>query len=265
VVIEDAAQAVGAELDGRPVGSFGSFGILSFGRGKGLTGGGGGALLCNDERAELLVRAPGIVRQLNVGAKGIGELIRATAQWMLARPSIYAVPQALPFLALGETVYHEPSEPRRMSTIATAVLNEVWERSHAAVDVRRRNATRLLSTVKASKAFVAVNVSSHADPGYLRLPVLAASREIAHDSQRQARIGVIRGYPMPLPQLHAAHTCCVNCNEKFPGAALLAEQLITLPTHGLLNENDLRALERWLATFGTATRILDAPAKSPSY
>jgi dTDP-4-amino-4,6-dideoxygalactose transaminase len=70
---------------------------------------------------------------------------------------------------------------------------------------------------------------------------------------------------MPLPQLHAAHACCVNCNEKFPGAALLAEQLITLPTHGLLNENDLRALERWLATFGTATRILDAPAKSPSY
>ena len=39
-VIEDAAQAIGATWRGRPVGSNGALGVLSFGRGKGLNGGG---------------------------------------------------------------------------------------------------------------------------------------------------------------------------------------------------------------------------------
>ena len=51
VLIEDAAQGAGAVCGGRPLGSIGAFGVLSFGRGKGITGGRGGALLANDERA----------------------------------------------------------------------------------------------------------------------------------------------------------------------------------------------------------------------
>ena len=47
IVIEDAAQAVGARLGGRPAGSLGRYAVLSFGRGKGMTGGRGGALLLN--------------------------------------------------------------------------------------------------------------------------------------------------------------------------------------------------------------------------
>jgi hypothetical protein len=39
VVVEDAAQAAGGTLHNRPVGTQGSLAVLSFGRGKGLTGG----------------------------------------------------------------------------------------------------------------------------------------------------------------------------------------------------------------------------------
>jgi dTDP-4-amino-4,6-dideoxygalactose transaminase len=48
-VIDDAAQAVGATVGGRAVGTFGDFGILSFGVEKVVFGLGGGALLCNHE------------------------------------------------------------------------------------------------------------------------------------------------------------------------------------------------------------------------
>lgn len=44
-VIDDAAQALGATIDERPVGSFGDLGILSFGREKICFGLGGGALV----------------------------------------------------------------------------------------------------------------------------------------------------------------------------------------------------------------------------
>ena len=47
-VIEDAAEALGANIEGRPCGSFGTFGVLSFNGNKIITTSGGGALLSND-------------------------------------------------------------------------------------------------------------------------------------------------------------------------------------------------------------------------
>ncbi|HEX2096180.1 MAG TPA: dTDP-4-amino-4,6-dideoxygalactose transaminase [Solirubrobacterales bacterium] len=57
-VIEDAAQGLHAALDGRPLGTFGQLGALSFHETKNVTCGEGGALIVNDEalmeRAEIL-------------------------------------------------------------------------------------------------------------------------------------------------------------------------------------------------------------------
>jgi len=49
ILIEDAAEAVGSTIHGKPVGTFGDFGILSFNRNKIITTSGGGALLLNGE------------------------------------------------------------------------------------------------------------------------------------------------------------------------------------------------------------------------
>ena len=48
VLIEDAAEALGSTAFGRPAGSFGTFGILSFNGNKIITTSGGGALLSDD-------------------------------------------------------------------------------------------------------------------------------------------------------------------------------------------------------------------------
>jgi len=47
-VIEDAAEALGSEINNKPCGGFGDFGILSFNGNKIITTSGGGALLSND-------------------------------------------------------------------------------------------------------------------------------------------------------------------------------------------------------------------------
>jgi dTDP-4-amino-4,6-dideoxygalactose transaminase len=57
-VVEDAAEALGATFGGRPAGSFGAAGVLSFNGNKIITTSSGGALLCHDgdaaERARYL-------------------------------------------------------------------------------------------------------------------------------------------------------------------------------------------------------------------
>jgi pyridoxal phosphate-dependent aminotransferase EpsN len=50
-LVEDAAEALGATAYGRPAGSFGRFGVLSFNGNKIITTGGGGALVSNDVEA----------------------------------------------------------------------------------------------------------------------------------------------------------------------------------------------------------------------
>ena len=50
-LIEDAAEALGATAYGRPAGSFGRFGVLSFNGNKIITTAGGGALVSNDVEA----------------------------------------------------------------------------------------------------------------------------------------------------------------------------------------------------------------------
>lgn len=54
-VIEDSAEALGANLDNKPCGSFGDFGVLSFNGNKIITTSGGGALLSNN--AEMIEKA----------------------------------------------------------------------------------------------------------------------------------------------------------------------------------------------------------------
>jgi dTDP-4-amino-4,6-dideoxygalactose transaminase len=50
--IEDAAEGLGSRYDGRVLGSFGQYGILSFNGNKMITTSGGGALVCPDQAAK---------------------------------------------------------------------------------------------------------------------------------------------------------------------------------------------------------------------
>lgn len=55
-LLEDAAEAIGARLQGRPAGSFGAAGALSFNGNKLVTSSGGGALVTDDEEAAARAR-----------------------------------------------------------------------------------------------------------------------------------------------------------------------------------------------------------------
>lgn len=245
VVIEDAAQAAGAVLRDRPAGTQASLALLSFGRGKGLTGGSGGALLAHDEvGARAVAYARGL---LGPARRGWKDLVSVTAQMLLERPHLYAVPAALPFLRLGETVHREPHPPRAASPVSCALVAATWELAEREVETRRRNAQRLLAAVgrDRTRAFEAIPTLADAKPGYLRLPLLASAQaRRALDAART--LGVMPSYPRALSDLEGFAARCANRDAGFPGARMLAARLCTLPTHGRLGERDLMRLEQWL-------------------
>ena len=249
VVIEDAAQAGGATLHTRPAGSQASLAVLSFGRGKGLTGGSGGALLAHDATGQ---RIRDRAKELLGGARrGWPELLAITAQFLLERPGVYALPAALPFLHLGETIHRTPQPLRGPTSASCSVVAATWQLAEREAEVRRSNAERLLRMLQWQPGFETIATPRDTRPGYLRLPVLAspnARRSAAQPAAR--RLGVMGGYPKVLCDLERFAARCMNRDSAFPGSRLLAARLCTLPTHGQLRTRDLERLALWIREAG---------------
>ena len=248
-VIEDAAQGAGASLAGKPLGTFGSMGILSFGRGKGCTGGRGGALLANDGAAMEALADAGAA--LGRRSRGWRELASIWAQWLFARPALYRIPASVPLLGLGETVYRNPTPPRQPSAVSARILSVTWSLTEREAARRRENAARLSLRVDLARECTSVSVPAAGLPGYLRLPILTSESARASARNGEARdLGIMPGYPSPLADLPVMGDRCVHSIPDLPGARQLSESLCTLPTHSKLAESDLLRLERWISENG---------------
>lgn len=238
-VIEDAAQGVGAEWRGKSLGFHGSYGILSFGRGKGLTGAGGGALLMNDERARTQARS--LKESLRSPSVRLQTIVALLAQWALARRWTYWIPAALPFVGLGETPYKSPKPAHRASDISIGVLCHGIADAEVEAAKRRGNVNRISPRRSRRDAVL------QALPGYLRFPHLLA-RPLCHSERRRARaLGVVLTYPTALVDLPRFGDRAQRPIPECPGARLLSEKLVTVPVHGALRPRDVELVASWFA------------------
>ena len=244
LLIEDAAQAHGSTWGDRSVGSFGDMTVLSFGRGKGWTGGGGGALLLRGAAAtvarNLHPMLPAHRHRMLSEAKSAAAL---TAQWVLGRPRLYGLPSSIPFLALGETVYHAPTPTLPMTRSSAAILLAGDEAATREVLYRRHNAAMYSSWWLGSDHPTVVGRPQMAhDSGALRFPVRLRGGWSALKGTEAARLGVAPGYPATLRDLGALQTVISNPDARLSGAEVLVRELVTLPTHSLVTAHDRQRL-----------------------
>jgi len=236
-VVEDAAQAMGAEHDGRPLGTLGDVGIFSLGRGKNITCGAGGIIVTSDHRIAASIAR--YYRRLPAASAAdmLKELARLVFMTVFIRPRLYWLPTALPFLRLGQTVYPRDIAIRRLSGMQAGLLRG-WRsrlaqsnhaRSETAIDLSRRLRLPL----------------PHGPRPYLRLPLLAATaaeRDRMVTRSHERGLGLSVAYPTPIneiPDLRAIFN-----GARFPSARRVADSLLTLPTHHWLSEADKRAIVR---------------------
>lgn len=238
VLIEDAAQGVGSRWGDRLGGTFGDATVLSFGRGKGWTGGGGGALMLRDPR---LIRELARRPEAGAGSWGARPFAGSLAQWALGRPSLYGLPRAVPGLALGETVYKPPSPVGPMSLVSAALVLATAQAAATEVEIRRERAERWRRTLPAGPwHFPSVPVGGAS--AYLRFPVVAADDSIRRRLLINLdRFGAASGYPRALNELEVSKGIVAAGRQRdLQGARTLASTLLTLPTHSRVADRDHR-------------------------
>ncbi|HKE82995.1 MAG TPA: DegT/DnrJ/EryC1/StrS family aminotransferase [Vicinamibacterales bacterium] len=235
-VVEDAAQAMGVDVQGRPLGTLGDVGVFSFGRGKHVTCGEGGVILT--DRARL---ASAIERE----CRGISAprpihtaiaFAKVALMYVCIRPWLYWIPASLPFLRLGETIFPTHIFLGRLSGMHAGLMRRMQVRMQRARRVRMNTAFDFRRRLR-------LGTRDGRDYPYLRLPVFAPTLEQKNhlsDVARRRGLGLGRGYPTAvneIPELRARFA-----GQAFPRARQAANQLVTIPTHHWLNDTDKQAI-----------------------
>lgn len=227
IVVDDAAQHAGATLDGVRGGALGAWGVLSFGRGKGLNAGGGGALLAPPD-------APALSRislSTSSAARAVADLAKVIATSCLSHPLLYWLPSSVPALELGATHYHPPVPPTQATLSQMALLPFAFQAESQALQQRRAAAQHYAHALADRDELLFAPPLDAANSGALRFPI-RLSREAAH---ALAPYGVVRSYPRLLDAYPPIRDRMVGEREPLPGASLLSETVHTLPTHALMS------------------------------
>lgn len=217
VHIEDGAQGLGASLSGRKVGLWGDFGLFSFGRGKPLPLGSGGALVSLDNPAVEGLEAV-------TGSKGYDQLAATACIQILSHPRLYGCLEALP-LGLGRTVF-DPGFKAASMPAAMGRLGRISMGSLRSLNEHRNRIARIYRDILPEEMIVPVPVG--ADPIFTRYPIMIQRPNI---SKSLTRLGARRMYPNAVVDAPEIQPYLSDHGYKTPGASSIAERLVTLPTH----------------------------------
>jgi perosamine synthetase len=235
-LIEDAAQAMGAECDGQRLGTLGDVGIFSLGRGKNITCGAGGIVLTSSRALGEAIAVH--YDRLNTPslAEQALDFARIVVLTIFVRPWLYWIPAGLPFLGLGRTTFPTRIRLQRLSGLRAGLLRG-W-RSRLAASNRGRAETAAYFARRLPSRF-----ARDGSRPWLRLPIVAPSgsarARVYADSQKRG-LGLSLAYPTPvneIPEIQSGFD-----GQRFPAARTLSERLLTLPTHHWLSEDDKRAI-----------------------
>jgi dTDP-4-amino-4,6-dideoxygalactose transaminase len=237
-LFDDAAQAMGASIGGKLVGTMGDVGLFSLSRGKNMTAVDGGIVLTDrDDVAEGLTAM--FSEPSGFHTKHVVQSLMLLA---MLHPRAYWLPASLPFLNIGVSVFGPVFPVESMDSWRTGLAGSVLERLDALNAGRKNVAASLLSKLDNVGGVRAIRPLTGAEPVFLRLPILPEKEVWPHGRVPEiSELGVVRSYPLALQDIAPLKPHLVGSGN-CPAAALLAENLLTLPTHGFVQDADSMAM-----------------------
>ncbi len=217
ILIEDAAQALGASVRGCQVGTLGDFGFYSFGRGKPLPLGCGGALIGRDHNILQDIALP-------QNGRGYRQLFMTAAVQLLSHRRLYGIMEALP-LGLGETIF----DPEFTCSSMPAIIQKLGKGAIDSLEPlnnHRCTIARIYNDLLQTSGIVPIAHGTY--PIYTRFPYMYGKGDIPNTL---LKFGIRRMYPKALKDQPQIRKFIETQDVRTPGAAQIADLLVTLPTH----------------------------------
>jgi perosamine synthetase len=240
-LVDDAAQAMGARVAGEWSGTGGDFGLFSFDKGKNVSAIDGGVVVTNDDALAMSferewegVRAPG-------AGEVCAQVAKALTYSVLLHPSLYWIPNRIPQLGLGRTVFTTEFPLESPTRFLTALGAEVLPRLEELTRARTANATALTAALRTIPGLQFIAPRVDASPAFLRLPVLLPdpdTRDRALAALTRAGIGASRSYPASLADVPELQQY-VGAVPRASGGRQVAQRILTLPTHPFVSADDI--------------------------
>lgn len=235
-VIDDAAQALGAAIDGRPVGSFGDAGIVGFGAEKVCFGLGGGALVSR-QREIARETATLITPRLTT------EIERLLTTLFLRHLRRWTRPLGVIFAAQSPGELPMPYRREGMSNLAAAVASSLLQtlRENIAARRARVEAYRRLLGECAGVELIAHRAGSACLTQVMRvLPGKRDNEAATHLIEALGAAGYeVRGSYMPIHLLRALDRCVW---DRLPHANRIWADLIELPCEPSVSLSDVEQI-----------------------
>lgn len=230
-LLDDAAQALGATLAGRPVGGFGDAGLYSFDKGKNITSIEGGALVASGALGDTLARhqaslpAPRTARTAITAAKLL-------VYSLMLRPVAYGLMNRLP-LGLGATPWEDDFPVSNYSPTLAGMTWRLFGSLEHLTRMRTTNAARLSDALADAPGVSLPRIVPGANPAWARYPMFLdpVRRERAVAALQAAGIGATLSYPRALCDVPQVVELLASDQAPLPGARAVAERIVTLPTH----------------------------------
>jgi perosamine synthetase len=249
LVIDDAAQALGATRNGDFSGTLGDVGFYSLARGKALGAGEGGIIVTDSPEIAAAIQAE--LGALSAPSSGHVSwlFLQLLATSVFINPRLYWVPNSLPFLKLGTTEFDPCFGTKHLSKIACALLPLLMERLEEMNRVRRGNAAILALALEGNRHFNQPKPAEACEATYTRFPLVAKNETVKSQALRrlqEAGIGASPFYPSAICDIPGIGSHMAANDFHRPKAESLSRRLFTLPTHPLLTRQDLNRVSQIL-------------------
>lgn len=244
-LVDDAAQVMGGRVKGRPAGCLGDVGLFSLSRGKPMTAVDGGILLTS--RPDIAAALDAAVKTMPRRRFSLSLAVKALALMLLRRPELYRLPASLPWLKLGASIFEPDFSVDSLSAFQAGMALAVLDELEGINAERRRKAAFYRQGLASLEQVRSVPEQPGVEAVYLRYPVLPANGDPLLtqgllQNGRARELGISPGFPLSLDAVPGLRPHLVRPEQRFPGARLLAESLVTLPTHDCVRASDSEAV-----------------------
>ncbi len=238
-VVDDAAQSLGAAVGGRPSGTWGDVGIYSLDKGKNITSIDGGIIVTNNDAvADALDTLTRALPQPSLGDRA-DHIVKLLAYAALLHPTRYWLPNALPFLNLGVTMYRTDYPLAQYDPVLSVLGRRLLRRLDLVNAQRVDHASHLRSALPWGPRLEPISPTIQASPVYLRFPILveAGRRDAVVATLRGSGIGATASYPTSIADIPDVRMH-VRRHDDAAGGRELARRIVTLPTHPYVTAED---------------------------